>query len=311
MASTTTSQLSADLQTYFSKKLLVQAQYQTVLDQFAYVEKIPSASSKTISFTQYADLTPATTPLTEGTPPTDTQLSTSAITATIDQLGAYVTLTDLAELTVKHPVVQKATELLGVQAARSYDRTINSVVVAGTNVVYAGGQTARANIAAGNVLTITEIRKAVALLRNNGAQEFDDGNFVLVVDPSVETDLMGDTTLQSTVIRNFPTLSSLKDNENYKGTITRFAGVTIVRSNNVPYLAGAGAGGTVNVHTSYVFGQNAYAVSDLQSLEMYKDGPGSVSDPLHQKMTMGWKLGFKSVILNNNFVVRLESASAY
>lgn len=303
MAATTSSTLSADLQTYFSKKLLVQAKYKTILDQFGYVEKIPSASSKTISFTQYADLSPATTPLTEGTPPTDTALSSSAITATIDQLGAYVTLTDLAELTVKHPVTQKTTELLGVQAARSYDRTINSVVVAGTSVIYPGAVVSRAGIGAGNVLTFTEIRKGVAQLRNNGAQEFDDGNFVLVVDPSVETDLMGDTAFSNTVYRQS---DPMKTNEFYKGTITKFAGVTVVRTNNIPTISS-----TVTVHTSYMFGQNAYAVSDLQTLEMYREGPGSVSDPLHQKMTMGWKVGFKSVILNNNFMVRLESASAY
>lgn len=302
MAATTTSTLSAELQTYFSKKLLVQAKYKTVLDQFGYTEKIPSSSSKTISFTQYADLAIATTPLTEGTAPTDTALSASAITATIDQLGAYVTLTDLAEMTVKHPVIQKTTELLGVQAARSYDRVINAVVVAGTSVVYPGAVVSRAGIGAGNVLTFAEIRKAVATLRNNGAQEFDDGNFVLVVDPSVETDLMADTTLQNTVVRN----NLGKEGENYKGTITKFAGVTIVRSNMIPTIAS-----TVTVHTSYMFGQNAYAVSDLQSLQMYKEGPGTVADPLHQKMTMGWKVGFKAVILNNNFMVRLESASAY
>jgi N4-gp56 family major capsid protein len=302
MATTTSTTLAADLQTYFSKKLLKQASYKTVLDQFAYVENIPSNSSKTISFTQYADLAVATTPLTEGTAPTDTALSSSAITATIDQLGAYVTLTDLAELTVKHPVVQKTTELLGVQAARSYDRTINSVIVAGTNVVYPGAVVARASIGAANVLTFAEIRKAVALLRNNGASEFSDGNFVLVVDPSVETDLMADTTFQNTVIRSGEGTSG----SNYKGTITKFAGVTVVRSNNIPTISS-----TVTVHSSYMFGQNAFAVSDLQNLQMYKEGPGSISDPLNQKMTMGWKLAFKSVILNNNFMVRLESASAY
>jgi len=301
MAATTTTQLSADLQTYFSKKLLRQAEFKTVLDQFAYKENIPSNSSKTISFTQYADLTPTVSPLTEGTAPSDTQLSASAITATIDQLGAYVTLTDLAELTVKHPVVQKTTELLGVQAARSYDRMINSVVVAGTNVSYVG-QVSRVNLTAANVLTFNSIKTALGILRNNGAQEFNDGNFVLAVDPSVELDLMGDTTFQSTVIRNSQGLSG----ENYKNTITKFGGVTVVRSNNIPTIAS-----TTTVHTSYVFGMNAFAVSDLQSLAMYKEGPGGQSDPLHQTMKMGWKMAFKSVILNNNFMVRIESGSAY
>ncbi|HEX4774759.1 MAG TPA: N4-gp56 family major capsid protein [Candidatus Saccharimonadales bacterium] len=303
MANTTSSTLSADLQTYFSKKLQVQAKYKTVLDQFGYTENIPAQSSKTISFTQYADLAVATTPLTEGTPPTNTALSSTPTTATISQIGAYVTLTDLASLTVKHPVTQKTTELLGVQGARSYDRLINATVVAGTNVIYAGAVAGRTSLAAGNVLTFLEVRKAVSLLRNNGATEFDDGNFVLVVDPSVETDLMTDTTFQNTVYRQ---AIPAKQNELYKGTITIFGGVTVVRSNNIPTIAS-----TVTVHTSYVFGQNSYAVTDLQSMQMYTEGPGTVADPLHQIMTMGWKTGFASVILNNNFMVRLESASAY
>jgi N4-gp56 family major capsid protein len=92
----------------------------------------------------------------------------------------------------------------------------------------------------------------------------------------------------------------------YKGAITSFAGVTIVRTTNIPTIAS-----TATVRTSYVFGKDAFAVTDLQSLQMYKEGPGGVSDPLHQKMTLGWKVGFKSVILNQNFMVRLESASAY
>lgn len=300
MAATTTTTLSAELQTYFSRKLLRQAKYRTVLDQFAYKEKLPSNSSKTISFTQYSDLAVATTPLTEGTPPSDTALAATAITATIDQLGAYVTLTDLAQLTVKHPVVQKATELLGTQAAKSYDRTINSVVVAGTSVIYQGTNAARTDIGAGEVISFTEIRKAVALLRNNGAEPFEDGNFVCVIGPSMESDLMGDTTFANTVYRQ------TGKNEMYKGGITSFAGVTFVRSNYIPTISS-----TVTVHTAYVFGKDAFAVTDLQSLESYKEGPGSVSDPLHQKMTLGWKVGFKSVILNNNFMVRIEAASAY
>ncbi len=113
---------------------------------------------------------------------------------------------------------------------------------------------------------------------------------------------MADTTFQNTVYRQ----TEPKGTENYKGTITKFAGVTVVRSNNIPTIAS-----TVVVHTSYIFGQNAYAVTDLQSVQVYKEGPGGVSDPLNQKMTMGWKLGFKAVILNNSFMARLESSSAY
>lgn len=296
--------LAADQQTYFSKMLLKQASYKTVLDQFAYKEKIPSASSKTISFTQYVDLPTATTPLAEGTTPTEQLLSTYQITATIDQLGSYTILTDLAQLTTKHPVVTKTNELLGTQAAKTYDSLINTNLnTNGTSVIYPGSVTSRATLVAGSIATMAEVKKAVTLLRNQGADTFADGNYVCVVDPSVEADLMGDTNFQNTVYRQ------TGKNENYKGAITTFAGVTFVRSNMIPTVA-AGAGGALAGHTSYVFGTDAFAVTDLQTLQMYKQSPGGVTDPLEQRMTMGWKVGFKSVILNQKFMTRIESISA-
>jgi N4-gp56 family major capsid protein len=311
MAATTSSTLAADLQTYFSKALLKQAKYKVVLDQFGYNENIPSNSSKTISFTQYSDLTPVSSVLTEGTAPTDTQLASTAITATIDQLGAYVTLTDLAKLTPKHPVMQKTLELLGVQGARSYDNYVFNAISAGTNVFYAGGVASRATLTSTSYLTFADIFKSLATLRSNGAYEFDDGNFVLVVDPKVELDLLQDTTFQNVVYRQQP--NNPKQNELYKGSIATFGGITLVRSNQLisDVVNNTGVGGTLTAHMSFVFGQNAYAVTNLQNMQTYTQGPGSVSDPLEQKMTVGWKLGFKAVILNQSFMCRLESVSRY
>lgn len=297
---TTSAGVNNDLQAYFAKKLLRHAKYQTKLDQFAHVENIPSASSKTIQFTQYSDLTPVTATLTEGVAPDAVGLTSSAITATVDQLGSVVKITDLAKLTPKHSVVQEALKILGTQAARSYDLKINTAVVAGTGVIYSGtGNAARTDIAAGDIPTMADFASAVTNLRNNGAQEFADGNFVAVIDPTTEMNLMKDSAFRDAAIRNG--LGS--KGEVYKGEIATFNGIRFVRSNNIPTVSS-----TVTVHTSYVFGQDAYAVTDLQSLKTYREGPGGVNDPLHQIMTLGWKVAFKSVILNNNFMQRVESA---
>jgi hypothetical protein len=80
----------------------------------------------------------------------------------------------------------------------------------------------------------------------------------------------------------------------------------VVISNVIPTIAS-----TVTVHTSYLVGRNAYAVTNLQNLKSYVEGPGGVADPLHQKRTIGWKVGFKAAILNNSFMIRIESASNY
>lgn len=301
---TTAAGVNNDLQTYFSKKLQIQAQFSTVLDQFGYIEKIPAASSKTIQFTKYADLAISTTSLTEGVAPDSIALSTSAITAVIDQLGSVIKLTDLAELTPKHPVVQKTLELLGTQAARTRDAKIEAVLAAGTNIFYAGARASRATVVAGDIITVNDIGRVVANLRTNGAQPMADGNFVAVISPVTEMNLLKDTRFSDASIRT----GQGTKGEQYKGEIASFMGVRFVRSNTVPTLLSGGTP-SIALHATYIFGKDAYAVTDLQTLTSYREGPGGVTDPLHQIMTLGWKVGFKSVILNNAFMARLENAA--
>ena len=299
MAATNVSAVTNDLQTYFSKRLLDINYKDAVLQTAAYVEDIPSNSSKTISFTQYSRLSVPGSVLTEGTAPTDTQITNSAVTAVVDQWGAYVTLTDLAELTVKHPLAEETLYLLGQQATETIESTINGVLVAGTTVQYANGKAARTALGNSDVMTTTELRKAVKVLQVNGARPLDSGNFVLFVDPSVAMDILADS--------EFRAVTAFAPQPQYEGAVLgTWYGVEVRRSNVISTISS-----TVTVHTSYLVGRNAYAITNLQNLQTYIEGPGSVSDPLHQKRTLGWKVGFKSVILNNNFMVRIESGSAY
>lgn len=297
MATTDSTALAADLQTYFARRLLVIAKKDLVFRNWALIEPLPNNSSLTVSFTQYSKLAIVTTTLTEGTPPASTSVTSAAITATVDQIGAYVQLTDLATLTVKHPVVEQVMQLLGMQAGESIDRRIYNVLVAGTTVQYANGAANRAALAATDVMTTNEYRKAVKTLRVNGAMPFGR-DFVIVVDPSVEMDILKDTT--------FTGVANYNSTPMYEGEVGLWSGARTVRSNNIPTIAS-----TTTVHTSFVLGMNAYAITDLQTLQMYVEGPGGVTDPLNQIRTMGWKTSFKAVILNNNFFLRIESGSFY
>ena len=300
MGASTATTLAADLQTYFSKRLLDINAKDQALQTAAYKENIPSNSSKTISFTQYSRLAVPGSVLTEGTTPSDTTVSNSAITAVVDQWGAFVTLTDVAELTVKHPIVGELEMLLGEQANETIETQINTVLVAGTTVQYANGRANRAAVTATDVMTTAELRKALKTLRVNGARPID-GNFVLFVDPSVEMDLMADSDFKAAVQYD----QARKDL--YAGqVIGQWMGIEVRRSNVIPTIAS-----TTTVHTSYLVGRNAYAMTTLQNLETYIEGPGSNGDPLHQRRTIGWKVAFKAARLNENFMVRIETGSAY
>ena len=85
-----------------------------------------------------------------------------------------------------------------------------------------------------------------------------------------------------------------------------------------PPVSGASIAGSdipasgVVVHFSWVFGKESYSVIDLQKLQSFvTPNQASDSDPLVQRRKAGWKLMFKAVICNNNFMRRIESASKF
>lgn len=308
MALTNIAAITADLQTYFAKSLLAVAEPVMVFKQFAHLEPIPAGSSKTISFTQYAKLSLVSTPLTEGVADTAPALSSSAITASANQYGAHVEITDLAELTAKHPVVQEALYLLGRQAGESIDVLIQNIVLAGTGVVYVNARANRAALTNTDVMDTTTLAKAVAQLEWNSAVPFGGsavgdnqngvggrGKYVLIVDPTVKMQLVNDTKFVNAA--SYSAVTRLFNNE-----VGEWFGTRVIESNLMTPVAS-----TATVHQSLLLGQNAYAVSDLQALSTFVEGPGGVADPLHQKRTLGWKAAFAATILNNNFMVRIES----
>ena len=86
---------------------------------------------------------------------------------------------------------------------------------------------------------------------------------------------------------------------------------TVVTSGTTP--PAAPATGTTT-HTLWVFGKEAFAVVNLDgmSLQTYVTPKGaSDSDPLAQRRKIGWKMAFKAVIANNNFMRRIECVTAY
>ena len=66
------------------------------------------------------------------------------------------------------------------------------------------------------------------------------------------------------------------------------------------------------VHLCYFLGKEAYTVVNLENLRSYlTPATESDSDPLLQRRTAGWKVFFRAVINNNDFLGKLEVPSAH
>lgn len=302
MALTTSGTLSSVVKAYYDKRFLMRAEAAFVYKEHGRMGVVPKGEGKTVVWNRYTNPAAKTSALTEGTDPTPSGLSATLISATISQYGNYEQITDILSLTSIDNSIASAVDLLAYEAALSIDTVIRNIVVAGTSVLYASGVANRTSIAASNVATVADIRKAVRALKNNNTQTFDDGTFHAVIHPYVAYDFQGDS---NWVNAHIYVESGVKDY--YNGEVGKLFGVRFMETTQAPILTNSGSAGT-EVYQSMFFGKESFGVSDLQSLTTYVDSP-SPRSALRLYSDVGWKAGFTCKVLNDNFMYRLESAA--
>ena len=251
---------------------------------------------------KYAALPNATTPLKEGVTPDGTPLSISTITAHIKQYGAYVTTSDIVNLTSIDPLVTEATKVLGAQAGVTLDTLIRNELVSGTNVMYVGGASSRSALTTDNKIDRATIVRGVRALRGQNTPTID-GAYVFVIHPDNEADIMLDSEFVEVYkYRN--------DKMLFEGEIGTVGGARIVVSTQTKIWKEDDKPG---VYGCLMFGANAYGVVNLKNggLEHFVKPLGSAgaADPLNQRATVGWKASQASKILNEKYILRIECCS--
>jgi hypothetical protein len=202
-------------------------------------------------------------------------MTISQVVATAQQWGDKITITDVAEMTIKHPLFKKATELTALQVAETLERNTFNNLMGGTQVNYVNSRTARASLVAGDVLNPHEVNRATAMLMNIGAPRFmgdeqtdekleaDAGgaaasdnprkmpHYVALIHPFVA----GDFSENATVV----TAWSYSDiNRLYNYEIGEWRGIRFCQSNMIPSYTGvalvtgtAGTAGSLATFTTY------------------------------------------------------------
>lgn len=222
------SDLSAEMKTFYSKYLITLAEPNLVHDQHGQKHPIPANGGKSIEFRKYDSLPKALKPLVEGVTPHGNKLSVSTITATINQFGDYIELSDTLLLTAIDNNLVQATELLASQAGRTLDTITREVLAGGTNVQYGeGAKRSRAALVGGessgnDYLTVKAIRMAVRSLKVMNTPKIN-GDYAGIIHPSCEYDIMDDPAWQAP--------HQYVDTENiYANEIGRVAGVRFSES---------------------------------------------------------------------------------
>lgn len=172
MAVNTASQFSSDVVAYIAEKTLPLTRKQLVAYQFGDPLTLPKGRGTTYTATRYLRLSLPYAPLSEGVPPVGETMSIQQVSAVAQQWGDKVTITDVAEMTIYHPLFQKATELVGLQVAETLERNTFNTLNSGTQINYVNSRGARASLVAGDVMNPYEVTRAYAMMFNLGALRY-------------------------------------------------------------------------------------------------------------------------------------------
>ncbi len=165
-------QFQADIVNYIAKKTLPLARRQLVAYQFGDPLELPEGQGTTYTATRYNRLPLPYAPLSEGVPPIGETMTIQQVTAQAQQWGDKVTITDVAEITIYHPLFQKAQELVGLQISETFERNTFNALMAGTQVNYVNSRGSRGALIAGDVLDTTTVIRTDAALETLGAPRY-------------------------------------------------------------------------------------------------------------------------------------------
>ena len=305
--------MSAEMKTFYEKRLIDQAEPALVHDQFGDPYPIPANGGKNIEFRKYDSLPKATTPLTEGVTPDGQTMNVSTVTAEVRQYGGWVPITDTLQLASIDNNIVQATKIIASQAGRTLDTIVRDVLAGGTNVIYApkigeGGAettvTSRATLDATCQLTSDLIARAATQLKAMNADPIGT-SFVGIIHPYVAYDLRRDPDW-------IDVHKYAQPDEIYNGEIGTLHGVRFVETSEAKIWKGTGCPAGLAVFSTLILGAHAYGSTEIEGggLEHIVKQLGYGDDPLNQRASVGWKAHKTAERLVEQYMVRIESCSA-
>ncbi len=313
---TETGSLSAEMKTFYEKRLLDQAEPLLVHNQFGDKYPIPAGSGKKIEFRKYSALPKALTALTEGVTPAGNSLTVTTVEGTVKQYGDWIQLSDMLQMTAIDNNVVQATKLLSSQAGRTLDTVTREVLAGGTNVIYApkvvdGAETevlSRSTLTPECVLTPFVVMRAAATLEAMNTPKIN-GSYVLIIHPYCRETLQESPGWVDVV-------KYKEGNNTFSGEIGKIGDVRVVTTSEAKVINDSTCPVVesttyYSVFTSLLLGANAYGVTMLENggLQHIVKQLGYGEDPLNQRSSCGWKATSVAVRLCEEYMVRIESLS--
>jgi len=223
--------------------------------------------------------------ITEGTNPSAITWGSTSYSTGPYQWGILVQVSDLLVHNSAIEVVDACVMQVRNSLARLVDTAIQTVVNAGTNgVIYAGNKTTRAGLAAGDLLSQSEMNKAyrnLAASNAAGLRPYEGKYYVAVIHPFAESDLMSNTAAGS--FNDAGRYTSVDDLR--AGALGDFRGIRYLRSAWQNYF-----NSTVAVFPTTVLGEMSFGWGFFQQPEPILVTTPDSNNPLNLYTSIGGKV---------------------
>ena len=243
-----------DIELHIRDEVLGLSQRRLVAYQFGQPMLLPKQSGVIATATRYERLPLPSAPLSEGVAAAGASITIAQVSVTVQQWGDLVRVTDVADMTIKHPLFKQAIRLISIQQVETLERNTLNTLLGGAQVNYAASRANRASLIVSDVLNPLEIGKVVGALRTFGAIEYmgdertdmkvDAGkpskassdpkgmpHYVAMIHPLVEQDLMQNSTVATA-------FSQSDVNKLYNGELGVWGGVRFCRATMIPFWVG-------------------------------------------------------------------------
>ena len=245
---------NADIVPYIAEEVLPLARRQLVAYQFGEPITLDTNRGLTYTASRYQRLALPFAPLQEGVAPAGEAMTLTQVSATAQQWGDLVRLTDVANLTIYHPLFQQACQLVSLQMPETLERNTFNTLMSATQVNFANGRANRAALVATDVMSPHEANKIVGSMGLFGVPRFmgDERE-----DMMIEAGAYRDPSKSPAVMPHYVALISqlpaqdMRENAQvntawafsdvnrlYNNELGPYGGVRYVESNMVPYFVG-------------------------------------------------------------------------
>lgn len=311
---------------HLAAKFLAHAQNELFLERFAKHEPFPKNKGQTIKWKRAIPLAVSATTLTEGVTKAPKMYEDEVVQVSLEQYGDWIAFTDVIEDTHEDPVLSHMSEVLGQQAGAVKEQILWNAVSNGTNVIYSNGA-GRSSV--NTPITLADIRAAVSHLKANRATKITKrvpASTNVATEPVAPSFIYFGHVLQETDFREMDSFLPVEAYGSYTPVsefeIGKVEEVRVVLTNHATPVFGAGSAtlngmrsrdaANVDVYLGIIFGQDAFGCTSLKGMDsinikVFKP-TASYEDPHAQRGGMSWKFWYSALVLNENWIVRIESA---